>query len=112
MFVVDRKRSQSATKTRSSSLLLGCPFMVSSRLRGRRRSAGTARALFGQEREGPRRVLRVLADRAPYQNPNGPGKAWQVRFVLPGATGRPACARRGLAAVLWPLLRGIFPVLC
>src|SRR5229473_2155545 len=56
------------------------------------------RALFGQEREGPPRVLRVLADRAPYRNPNGPGKASQVRSALPGATSHPAFTRRGGAA--------------
>src|SRR5216684_6394060 len=59
---------------------------------------GPPRALVGQEREGPPRVLRVLADRAPYRNPNGPGKASQVRSALPGATSHPAFTRRGGAA--------------
>src|SRR5216684_5124050 len=52
MFVVDRKRSQSATKTRSSSLLLGCPFMVPSRLRGPRRGAGPPAPLSGKNAKG------------------------------------------------------------
>jgi hypothetical protein len=56
---------------------------------------GPPATLFGQERDGPPRVLCVLADRAPYQNPNGAGKGSQVRLVLPGATGHPASARRG-----------------
>src|SRR5260370_477102 len=72
--------------------------MVPSRLRGPRRGAGPPRALFGQEREGPPRVLRVLADRAPYRNPNGAGKASQVRSALPGAASHPAFTRRAGAA--------------
>src|SRR5712664_1711984 len=67
---------------------------------------GHRRALFGQEGEGPPRVLRVLADRAPYENPNGPGKAWQVGFVLPGATGRPP---KGMSRPLEVVTSGHLP---
>jgi hypothetical protein len=40
-------------------------------------------------------VLRVLADRAPYQNPNEPGEASQVRFVFTGRYGSPSLRPKG-----------------
>ena len=57
------------------------------------------RRFSGKNAKGHLESLRVLADRAPYPNPNGPGKGSLVRFVLPGATGHPASARRGGAAL-------------
>src|SRR5260370_25146958 len=100
MFVVDRKRSQSATKTRSSSLLLGCPFMVPSRLRGPRRGAGPPRALFGQEREGPPRALRVLADRAPVPEPQWTGQGFAGTIRPTGCYQSPSLHPKGTGRAL------------
>jgi hypothetical protein len=40
-------------------------------------------------------VLRVLAEGAPYQNPNEPGEASQVQFVFTGRYGSPSLRPKG-----------------